>query len=228
MFRRNLLKNKTLESVPKGKNLYITNSCLNPFDNENFTNFNNNLNVNSRYQDTIESLNSIKKNDKNAYIIFVDNSKFNVEMEREIIEKSDLYFSIKNYKSVLKSRKSTNKGVPALVTIIFGLEVASLINKNRNNLNIIPARYKLISNQLNKIKSKGVYMKICRRNNNHSTRRIIIVKRQISKIRLMSLLFLTASNISLENIIGIFLYPIKNIPYLGIEGYINGNDFFCE
>ncbi len=227
-FRKKLVLNKNIKIIPKGKNIYLSNSCLNPFDSNKYINHNKEFSSNSRFRETFNAIESIRKIDKNSYILFIENSKIDLDKEIEIKKNVDIYINIRKFQSVKESRKSNNKGVPALVTIIFGLELLSVINKFRNNFNIIPSRYKISANLFTTIKEKGVYLKFDSKNFIHLTQRMVFVKRDIYKFRLLVLLFLCCSNISLENIIGLFLSPIKRISYLGIEGYINGKNYSHE
>lgn len=154
----NILKYKIMnqKKIYYYENIFLITSCINPF-NKNHHNYNINHSKNERFDELLKTIASIKnKKINNMFIIVVDNSTIDNEMEHVLIKNIDLYIDISQDSLIKLANTYKNKGVPWATSVMLSLK--KIYQYDFKFLHVMSGRYylnneynysKLIDNSFN-------------------------------------------------------------------------------
>ena len=216
------------EKIINKNNIFIITSCLNPNDLTEKI-INSYTNIENRYQETIETIKSIKNNFVDPYIILLENSHVPTQYFDSLVTQVDELIDYSKNSYILKSRQHNNKGVPQFAMIYkFIFE-----NKNKylfDTLHFISARYVLHSNISNNYIEYGSYLLFYKNSKNVSTRYYFFKKCTLDRLKIAykyTLLLAILGN-SVEDVI--FLFTPKNnyLNKIDLSGKVAGIQFIHE
>ena len=228
-----LKKNKRINHVTNPnnfENIFIITSCVNTNENNSqFINHNLYHTPEKRLTETITGLKSIRKNYKNAIIVFLESSTLNQTQRKRLNEFVDDFFDYSNCENIITARKHYNKGVPQFTALVKFIEE----NYNKYNcktLHFLGARYIINKKEADKYCDRGSYMKFSDKDFNSSTRYFFFKNTSLESLisPFRKTLYLSILGISVEDILFRFLPNFKKIKLLGISGIINGKEPIIE
>lgn len=205
--------------------VFILNACINPFDDNNYASYDAPKDVNSRFQQVLEGIASVRKYFDDTFIVYVENSKIPAEYENQIKDRVNVYMNFSNNYFLTYSRKISNKGVPwsmAQLLALKQLNQNSLFFKNYHFLN---ARYKVSALSLENAfhKNKVGFMHVKMKPYNLSTIYFFFSNVQVTrifKIFKQAHIF-SICGFSVEDVFSIFFFRKNYLNKLGITGTIN-------
>jgi hypothetical protein len=217
-----------IESKINRQEIFIITSCLNPNDltEKIISSY---TNIENRYQETVETIKSIKYNFVDPYIILLENSNIPTQYFDSLVTQVDELIDYSKNRYILKSRQHNNKGVPQFAMIYkFIFE-----NKNKylfDTLHFISARYVLHSNISNNYIEYGSYLLFYKNSKNVSTRYYFFKKCKLDRLKIAykyTLLLAILGN-SVEDVI--FLFTPKNnyLNKIDLSGKVAGIQFIHE
>jgi hypothetical protein len=201
------------------KRLFIVSSCLNP----------NNLINQDRITQTIEGLQSIKKNYPDSFIVFLENSILTNSQELQIIANLDLYINYFDDTKIQNSNLHYNKGVPQFLMFLkFLIQNFPLINFEF--IHFMSARYKITEKINDNFIQNGVNFKFNLQTKNVSTRHFIFKN---SKVKIVIKIvkysyFFALLGCSVEDTIFLFTKKYNKLLKLFVSGYVSGIQFISE
>lgn len=207
------------------ESVFVLNACINPFDDNNYASYDAPKDVNKRFQQVLEGIESVRKYFDDTFIVYVENSKIPAEYENQIKDRVNVYMNFSKNSFLTYSRKISNKGVPwsmAQLLAIKHLNQNSLFFKNYHFLN---ARYKVsaLSFENAIIKNKVGYMHVKMKPYNLSTIYFFFSNVQVTrifKIFRQAHIF-SICGFSVEDVFSIFFFRKQYLKELGITGTIN-------
>jgi hypothetical protein len=210
--------------------LFIVTSCTNPGDSDEAINHNLDHSQWQRGEELLATFASIRRYYPAAVIVNLENSRLEPELAHRIQAQCNQWFDYSVDTLVRESRKFSNKGVPWVIKILkFLHEKGENINATR--IHLLCGRYLLTDDVLAMWKCPGAVFRYYSEDENVSTRYISYHNLSVPEIRnaLWCTLRPMVFSCSVEDVIhweGRFAKYY--LPYIGVSGWVNGQQFIEE
>lgn len=214
------------------ESVFVLNACINPFDDNNYASYDAPKDVNKRFQQVLEGIESVRKYFDFAFIVYVENSKIPAEYENQIKDRVNVYMNFSNNYFLTYSRKISNKGVPWSMANLLALKELNQKSLYFRDYHFLNARYKVspLSLDNTKINRKVGFMHAKMKTNNLTT--IYFFFSSVSMTRIFNIFrqahVFSICGFSVEDVFSIFFMRKKYLKQLGITGTINALDQCSE
>lgn len=214
-------------------NLFILTSCTNPYDDRSNVTHNKNHSCDQRFNELIQTIDSIRKYFPDALIVNLENSRLAERYYDLIKERVDLHIDYSSDSFIQATRKSNNKGVPWVSKLIkFTYEYSDIKAKK---IHFLVGRYQLnfpISLSKHTSTRAQIYFKYFPEHDNVSTR-YFYMENTLLKDMLPCFKATYLKAIFGNSVEDVIFKKLGSISYMlleriGVIGMVNGVDWIDE
>lgn len=208
-----------------GKSIFILNACINPFDNSEFENYGAPTDIEFRFKQVLDSINSVRTFFPEADIAYIENSSIADEFEAILKSRVNIYFNVSSQEMIHFSRRMPIKG------LAWSAELMIFLWYNHKKLDysnffFLNGRYQVSET------TKNVFLNSTKKNHLHvkmKKHNITLIFFYFSGVSVYTMFkifrfthLLAVLKYSVEDVFSVFYFKKIYSDYFGVKGLASG------